>query len=268
MFAAEQAQSESLRPPHQVANSDHWAGQAERFVTAMRRAPQPDAFLQQVMPHLRPTDTVLDIGAGTGRHTIFLAQHVAHVVAVEPSAAMRRHLTQQIEADELANVSVAATTWPQADLPQADIAISAHVIYSVPDIGPFLSSMDARARRGCFITAGFRQPSFVLSPFWERIYGMPRLPLPGALECLNALYQLGIPAQLTLLPATSYTFTDADEALADLRWRLRCEPDSMEDAILQSALPNLLTPDNDGRLAPPDQPTHHALLWWTRALEG
>ena len=51
-----------------------------------------------------------------------------------------------------------------------------------------------------------RQPSYVLSPFWEALYGEPRLPLPGALECLNVLYQLGIPAQLTLLPAKFFTY--------------------------------------------------------------
>jgi hypothetical protein len=123
--------------------------------------------------------------------------------------------------------------------------------------------MDAAARRACFVLLGMHQPSFALAPFWERLYAVVRHPLPGALECLNVLHQLGIPARLTLVPASRYVFADRQEALEDLRWRLSL-PDSTQDERLLTAIDGLLEQDGDRRLTPRHQPEHVAILWWTR----
>jgi len=136
------------------------------------------------------------------------------------------------------------------------------VVYGVREIGPFLALMDQVARRACFLLLGYRQPAYYINPFWKRIYGEPRAPLPGALECLNALHQLGISAQLALLPASRYTFADEDEALADLRWRLRLPHESAYDAALQAAMRDLLDRGENGQLMPQSQPTHVVVLWW------
>jgi len=184
-----------------------------------RNAEENTELLVESLP-VKSGEVIADIGAGTGRHTLFLSRQVAQVIAVEPSASMRQHLEQRLDAANAKNVTVVPTSWPTADLPLGDIAICAHVAYGVREIEPFLSAMNAAARRACFVLIGFRQPSFVLAPFWEQIYGTPRCPLPGALECFNALHQLGIPARCDLLPASPYTFADRQEALEDLRWRL------------------------------------------------
>jgi hypothetical protein len=122
--------------------------------------------------------------------------------------------------------------------------------------------MDQAARRECFVLISFRQPSFVLSPFWEAIYGEPRLPLPGALECLNVLYQLGIPAQLALLPASRYVFANRQEALEDRHWRLALPDDIASDARIVDAMDTVLQTNESGGLAVPEQPDAVALLWW------
>lgn len=57
--------------------------------------------MRALLPQLQPTDTVLDIGAGTGRHAVFLASQVAQIIAVEPSASMRGHLEQRLASAEL-----------------------------------------------------------------------------------------------------------------------------------------------------------------------
>jgi SAM-dependent methyltransferase len=265
MYDAEHAQTVATIGAQRARPTDRWFGRAGRFAQASGRAAQPDAFMRAVLPHLRPTDTLLEIGAGTGRHALFLASQVGQVVAVEPSESMRRHLGQRLEAANTGNVTVVQAAWPIAGLPPADIAISAHVVYGVREIGPFLSAMDAAARRACFVLLGFRQPSFVLAPFWEALYGVPRYPLPGALECFNVLHQLGIPAQVTLLPTPPYTFADRQEALEDLRWRLYLPEEATSDTRLLAAIDDLLVHDAAGRYAPPHQPAYTALLWWTRA---
>jgi SAM-dependent methyltransferase len=263
MYDAERAQTAALTGVQAARHADRWAGRAGRFAQASGRAVQPDAFMRALLPHLQSTDTVLDIGAGTGRHTALLAGQVAQVIAVEQSASMRVHLEQRRASADAQNVTVISDSWPAADAPSCDIAICTHVVYGVREIGSFLAQMDRSARRACFILLGFRQPSFVLSPFWEVIYGVPRLPLPGALECLNVLYQLGIAAQLTLLPASHYVFADRQEALEDLRWRFGLPDDTASDAQILVAMDRVLQSDESGGLAVPEQPDTVALLWWT-----
>ena len=261
MHDAERAQTKAISGT-QPAGNDRWARKAPRFARAHDRIPQPDAFMRFVLPHLQASDTVLDIGAGAGRHALFLAERGAQVIAVEPSEGMRRQLQAWL-ADALdARLTVLPVSWPEVT-PRCDVAISAHVLYGVREVGPFLAAMDAAARRACFVLLGMRQPSFALAPFWERLYGAARHPLPGALECLNVLHQLSIPAHLALVPASRYAFADRQEALEDLRWRLSLPDDTPNERLL-AAMNDLMEEDGDGRLTPRHQPEHVAVLWWTR----
>ncbi|NJN18922.1 MAG: class I SAM-dependent methyltransferase [Oscillochloris sp.] len=251
MHDAEGAQSEAVLAAGVDSAPDRWAGQAGRYAAATGRVAQPDAFMQFVLPHLRPDDRVLDIGAGAGRHAGFLAGHVAQVIAVERSPAMRMQLERRIAEQQIPNIAVVAADWPAAAVAEIDIAICSHVIYGVRTIVPFLQHMDAVARRACFISAGFRQPSYGLNRFWQHIYGEARLPLPGAMECLNVLDQLGIRAQLNHIPASYYSFADETEALADIRWRLRLSQSPQHDAAILAAIADILVRDAAGRLARP-----------------
>jgi SAM-dependent methyltransferase len=263
MYDQERDQAESASLPGFVAQPDCWAGQADRFAAAAQRAPQPDGFLRFLLPRLRPGDRLIDIGAGTGRYEPALAAAVAEVLAIEPSPSMRARLEQRLADDRPHNVRVLADAWPVADIPACDVAISAHVLYAVREIEPFLRAMDAAARRACFLLLAFRHPSSFVSPFWEQLYGEPRLPLPGALECLSALYQIGIAARLELVPVTSrLSYTDEQEALADLRWRLRAPATAEYDRRISGAIASLLYRTEDGRLAPRDIPEQAAVIWW------
>lgn len=266
MYDAEREQGEQATASGFHVGADYWAGQADRFAAAARRSPQPDPFLQRVLAQLRPTDTVMDIGAGSGRYLPYLARACAHVVAVEPSPAMRGHLERRIADERLENVSVLPASWPAPDAPPCDVAISAHVVYAVREIGPFLQHMDAVARRACFLYLAIRHPASFISPLWERFHGQPRRPLPGALECLCALHQLGIPASLDLVPATSrIAFADEAEALADVRFRLRFPPDPRRDAEIREMVRATFERDADGALLPPGQPAALAVIHWSKA---
>jgi SAM-dependent methyltransferase len=268
MYDDERNQAESATLPGFAAQPDCWSGQAERFAAAAQRAPQPDGFLSFLLPRLRPSDRLIDIGAGTGRYEPLLASVVAELLAVEPSPSMRAQLEQRLADAQLTNVRVVADAWPN-DAAACDVAIAAHVLYGVREIAPFLRGMDAAASRACFLLLAFRHPSSFVSPFWERLYGVPRLPLPGALECLNALYQLGITARLELVPITSrLSYANQQEALDDLRWRLRAPAQLDYDHQIAAAIADLLIPTDDGRLAPRDLPDQAAVIWWERPVSS
>lgn len=267
MYDQERAQAEQASLAGFAPSPDCWEGQAGRFAAAARRAPQPDGFMRLLLPRLRPSDRVLDIGAGTGRYEPLLAGAAAEVVALEPSPAMRAQLERRLADERIANVRLAAAAWPAdaSQVPACDVAIAAHVLYGVREIEPFLRRMDSVAARGCYLLLAFRHPSSFVSPFWQRLYGEARLPLPGALECLNALYQIGIYAQLTLVPvARRLSFADADEALADLRWRLRAPATPECDGMIRAAIDELLDRADDGSLAPRGLPEQAAVIWWEK----
>ena len=69
-----------------------WARKYELVLSvppiAQIRRSEEQALQRLLEATLRPTDTLLEIGPGTGRATVHLAARVAHVTAVEQSAEM------------------------------------------------------------------------------------------------------------------------------------------------------------------------------------
>lgn len=263
MYDQERAQGEAAMDPAFGRSADYWAHRAGRFAAAARRHPHPDSSMEWLFPHLRPDDTVLDIGAGTGRYLPHLARRVAHVVAVEPSPAMRAELEATVTEASLSNVTIIASNWPMEDPPVADVAFSAHVVYGVREIGPFLEGMDRAARRLCVLFLGLQHPTLALKPVWEHVHGQPRLSLPAALETLCACHQLGLPARLELVRMpTMMRYANAEEALLDLRDRLRLTPNPERDARIRAAIAKVFAPTDDGMLAPREQQRYGGIVWW------
>ncbi len=263
MYLDERTQGEAMVDPIFAQQADFWASQAKRFASWRQQQPEPDGFMQALIPRLLPTDTVMDIGAGTGRYLPVLAPLVREVIAIEPSPSMRAEMERGVAELGLTNVSIRGDQWPMESPIMADVLFSSHVLYSVADVAPFLLAMDQAALRGCYLYLGLRSPGASLAPVWEYIHGQPRLALPGALEALACLHQLGLPAQLELLPITHFfRFASPEEGLHDIRIRLRLTPQPERDARIMAAITDLFVPDADGMLMLREQLTQTALISW------
>lgn len=266
MYDVERAQGEAATDPEFGRHPDPWASRAKRFAAASRRQSQPDRFMELLLPQLRPDDTVIDLGAGSGRYLPILAPACAQLIAIEPSPAMRTELERTVADAGLSNVTILSDFWPLNNSIVADVIISAHVAYGIREIGPFFTAMNAAARRSCYLYLGLRPPSATLAPFWERVHGEPRLPLPGALEALNCLHQLGIYASLELVPVSgSFRFSSLDEALDEIRHRMRLSPRPDRDAKISSAIRELLVDIGNGELTLLDQPAYAGVIGWRPA---
>ena len=112
------------------ADSHYWDRRARSFARSTHA--RADEFLQVLGPYLGPTRTLIDVGAGTGRHTNPLAERLEWVTAVEPSEGMRSHIPPRD------NITIVASTWEDAEVAPADLVICSHVMYGVAEPVPFL----------------------------------------------------------------------------------------------------------------------------------
>jgi SAM-dependent methyltransferase len=183
---------------------DWWAPRANQFATQMARS--EDWFLTFLEPWLRPTATLLDVGAGTGRHATPLALRLDWVTAVEPSQAMRSHIPA---AD---NMTVIGSTWQDAEPAPADLVICVHVLYPVADAATFLQKLERSARERVFVVmrdSPNRNPAEVLA-------AGRRGREPWLRDCYLLLRQLGIRPELTTVTYESNAFRyESLDAAAD-----------------------------------------------------
>lgn len=81
------------------------------------------------LAQIRSTDTVLDIGAGTGALTFPLAEKAAHVLAIETDPAFVDKLFSKIK--DGSNIRVKQSDFLEVPLPKSPFAVVANIPYSI-----------------------------------------------------------------------------------------------------------------------------------------
>jgi len=190
-----------------------------------------------VEPFLSPRKTLIDAGAGAGRHAVALAERVEWVTAVEPSEGMRAQIPPRD------NMTVIASTWQDADVAKADIVICCHVLYGIEDTVPFIAKLQASASERVFVMlreGPMPHPATVLR---ERLTGAPGLPMPRFSDLFMLLMQMDIAPDVTFVryPVVN-RYADIEEALDDCRTLIGSDWD---EARARTLLDEMLTKDGD-----------------------
>lgn len=248
LVLAREAQS---GPSH---TDDWWAPRARQFAQQMRASPD-DPVLRFLERWLRPSATVLDVGAGTGRHTNPLAGRVDWVTAVEPSQAMREHI------EPAGNVTMIGSRWEDADPTPADLVICIHVLYPIAEPVPFIEKLERFARERVFIWMRDSPNSLPAEVMARPERGRE----PWLRDCLLLLRQLGIEPEMWLGsgPGVTVRYRSLDEAIEMSRTHLGLAWD--EDRGRAWLAANLRT-DEDGTLVyETDRTTAGVLHWKPRA---
>jgi 2-polyprenyl-3-methyl-5-hydroxy-6-metoxy-1,4-benzoquinol methylase len=261
---AHREQSHQIRSALGVTGQDRWEPFSSFFKADPRRT--DDVEVNRLAQEVTPTTTLLDVGAGAGRFALPLALRCKHVTVVEPSPSMGETLRHLAAEAGIENLSFVARPWHEAEVEPADVVLSAHVIYSIEDIGSFVMKLAAHARQRVCMPTFMRPPRARYAPFWPWVHGEDKQELPGAAELMQVLWELGIYPNLEMYAPISFRpFKDWQRALDTLRLRLFVTPDTEQDARLQQAMRELLTETPEGYVIKGAQLGRLALIFWQPA---
>ncbi len=248
MIQVEHAQSDAMRapppltaasPPGATSPVDHWRPYARQFSADPRRS--DDELLKRLLLEISPGDTVINVGAGGGRLALPIALHGSHVTAVEPSPAMGEVLLSVAQEHHVNNISLVRSEWQEATVDPADQTLCVHVLYTIQDIGGFVTMLEDHARKQVMVVLYGAPPQSQNYPLWRKVHGTPRLPLPSVPEFREVLRDLGIKARqepLTAQPARG--FDSLEQALNQLSQRLYLGEDDPKRDMLARILPQEL----------------------------
>jgi SAM-dependent methyltransferase len=211
----------------------YWDRRAPTFARSTRA--RVDDFLAVVAPYASARKTLIDVGAGAGRHALPLAERLEWVTAVEPSEGMRAQIPPRH------NMTVIASTWEEAEVAPADLVICAHVLYGVEEPAAFIAKLDRSARERVFIMLREGPMPHPAAVIRERLLGGPGPRLPQFTDLFMLLVQMGMAPDVAFIryPVVQ-RYADLNEALADCKSLMH---GGWDEAKVRGALEELLTQD-------------------------
>ena len=162
-----------------------------RRADRLRRAPGGPSF-ERAWEALDPAGSVLDVGSGAGAACLPLAPRITTLTAVDADEPMLGLLAGRAGEAGLA-AQVVHGRWPgiAGQVAPADVVTCHHVVFNVPDLGPFLDALTDHARRRVVVETATRHPLTSLNPLWLRFYGLKRPERPIARDMLAILAAMG-----------------------------------------------------------------------------
>jgi SAM-dependent methyltransferase len=162
-----------------------------RRADRLRRDPGGPSF-ELAWEALGPPGSVLDVGAGAGAACLPLAPRTTALTAVDADREMLGLLAGRAREAGRAARTVHGR-WPDvaAQVPPADVVTCHHVVFNVPDLGPFLEALTTHARRRVVVETAAVHPLTSLNPLWLRFHGLKRPERPTADDTLAILAAMG-----------------------------------------------------------------------------
>jgi len=147
---------------HQSMTAASFSGQGAGFWDAWVHSLPPkrehSSYTKEVLRRIKcnPSDTILDVGAGTGALSLPLAKRVHLVTALDQSEAMLQTIAQDAAAEQLNNIKLLHLDWTKArlgiDFDQHDIVLVSRSLPAGEDILRCLELISHTAKKRCYIT--------------------------------------------------------------------------------------------------------------------
>jgi hypothetical protein len=159
-----------------------------------------DANLEIIASYVEADDVIIDVGGGAGRVSLPLATRCKEVINIDPSPVMGAGFAANASKGGVANTRFIAGDWLDADSPIGTLALVNHVTYLTRDIVPFVRKLEKVGRRRVIITVNSPPPPSWQRKLFELVHGEAEAIVPGQVELVNVLWELGILPDVLVLP--------------------------------------------------------------------
>ncbi len=141
---------------------------------------------------LRDGGSVLDVGCGGGSAAFAVAPPATAVIGTDRQSDMLELFAATAHRRGI-SATVHPGSWPDisAEVPEADVVVCHNVLYNAADISPFVSALDAHARRRVVIEITPRHPQDRRRQLWQHFWNLDRPLEPTAATAVDAIREAG-----------------------------------------------------------------------------
>lgn len=259
--------NELWRVLHQKKRSGgvDWDKRAHSFFRTVSGSTEAETLLPSL--NLTDSDTVLDMGAGTGRFAIPFARFVRHVTALEPSVEMGSYLEKGMKEAELTNYSIVRKRWEDVeigkDIPVHDIVFASNSL-GFSDLAKGLEKLDAVAKKAVHLLWFAGPERHPMDPELKKRLGRENDSAfqPDYIIIAHVLHDMGIYANIRIDPIkTRHRYDNLEEAV--MWWSERGDISPDEIPILRTFLSEILERTDDDRLVM-QRSRYRARIWWEK----
>ena len=148
---------------------------------------------------VRTDDTLLDVGAGTGRFAIPLCDEVHSISAVDHSPHMLDILRRKIAAIDTDSITTTEGEWPHVEVKPHDVVLAAWSLYRSVDLHAALQACVAATRRSLVIIMGVGDSPPHRRHVTELFGRWGESTVPGHLYVAGVLWEMGLLAEVRIL---------------------------------------------------------------------
>lgn len=225
------------------ATADPWKLTPAVFASrAPADAPPPDTPSRRLaLEALGEGGSVLDVGVGAGGASLHLAPAASVILGVDEAEDMLAAFAAKA-VERGVSAKTFAGRWPDiaGEVPAAEVVVSHHVLYNVPDLGPFVVALTGHARRRVVVEIGARHPVHGMNPLWMHFWDLDRPEGPVAEDALAVLAEAGVEARSERDVRPGWLAEVTPERVAHLTRRLCLAPErapEVEEALATYAQP-------------------------------
>jgi len=268
------AQRTRLRGPQPPGDKRAGCPADHPLVTADPLRPL-DPNLEVIASYIEADDVIIDVGGGAGRMSLPLALRCREVINVEPSPTMATGFRTNAAGAGISNIRIIEGEWPDVDAPAGSVALVNHVTYMAREIVPFIKKLEQAGRRRVLITINsVPGPSFQ-RVLYQLVHGEAEEVVPGHIELINVIWELGILPDIRVLPQPTVPFTPAPSragaiAAAIARfpgeqwgwWDLGSDLEARLRSILEARFDELFAASPEGFIPRYVTPGREILITW------
>lgn len=193
------------------SSAKFWDKVADKYAAApIRNEAAYNATLDRVRALLNASDTVLELGCGTGTTAIALAPSVSHITATDVSDAMLAKGRDKARDRGVSNVDFVQTDTVDAPQGPFDAVLAFNLLHLIEDMDGALADIAKRTRPGgVFVSKTFCMPERRNVIWWFIQLGLPVMQAIGKAPYFGKLSTADLDAAIT---KAGFTIVDTQMA--------------------------------------------------------